>query len=197
MLGAIFKALAGGLTKRQLSRKVDNTRKKLRRRKNKIEKTLESADPVTKSQLYRELESIDTTLEESRYNRQTRGYSDTVLGDLERAINRAERSLDPATLSSRESFRWDMQNAGLSQIDEQSARIFMRLTQDAWQGVENENRIDAILDAFGSNDIYAVYNEVMSSEQAQRALKALENTDDMEQDERYQQWILKVIPLNL
>ena len=197
MLGTIFKALAGGLTKRQLSRKVDNARKKLRRRKNKIEKTLESADPVSKSQLYRELESIDTALEESRYNRQTRGYSDTVLGDLERAVNRAERSLDPATLSSRESFRWDMQNAGLSQIDEQSARMFMRLTQDAWQGVENENRIDAILDAFGSNDIYAVYDEVMSSEQAQRALKALENTDDMEPEEKYQQWILKVIPLSL
>ena len=197
MLGSLLGVAARGLTRRQLSRQVDNARKRLRRRRNRLERELENAAPDSRRSLYRELESIDTALAESKFNRETQGYADTVLEDLSRASRRAERSLDPATLSSRESFRWDMRNAGLSQIDPQHARIFMRLTQEAWQGVANENRLDAIMDAFGSDDIYEIYEMVMNSEQGQRALKALENAEGEDEIKKYQSWILKVIPLNL
>lgn len=197
MLGAVLGIAARGLTRREASRQVDNARKRLRRRRSRLERELENATPDSRRSLYRELENIDTTLAESKFNRETQGYTDTVLEDLERASRRAERSLDPSTLSSRESFRWDMRNAGLSQIDPQHARIFMRLTQEAWQGIANENRLDAIMDAFGSDDIYEIYETVMNSEQGQRALKALENAEGEEEIKRYQSWILKVIPINL
>lgn len=202
MIGRVIRSLTANLTPRELSRKVQNARRKLERRRTKLESEL-TRPTSSKRALYDELESIDTALAQAKYNRKTKSYAGDVLDVLDRATSRAERGLDPNVLSRKEQFRWDIANSGnaVGTMDAVSASVFMRLTQEAWQGLPTGERLDAIMDAFGSNDLYEIYNTVMSTEEAQEALKQLQGTEDEDSEtaeqDRYRAVILKIIPMNL
>lgn len=171
--------------RRARSREMDKIRKRTRRAIERLEKQRQTTtDMKARHAAAQQLTQLQAQLDKTYAHKNgNRGYSTEAL--------RAGRNLREQKVASlREmkksgySFQKELSKASMGKVSalgEQGtlkAKIFYRATQNAWQGLPNVQRAQAIMDALGVSSLEAAYNLVMNTPEVREILRQNGTTVD-------------------
>ena len=176
--------------KRKASREMDKLRKRTKRAIARLEKfSEETTDMRQRHAAKQQLTQLQAQLAQSYAGRRTRTYSEQA-----KAAGRAMAGVKTRTIKEMRKggtydFREEMNKASrgkvsmLGQRGQLKVQMFYRATQSAWEGLPNQERTKAILDALGVNSLEEAYVKVMNTPEMRKILNGItsniEDTNDI------------------
>ena len=188
-----------GISRREISRKAQNERRKLQRRlanelTDKIGEKVDwkesikvyessSVKSVKAKELYSDINKLSYRKE---YDNEIRiGYEINIQSVEEKIINRFpnEQTQKRKNEMFKEELNQSTKKEGVSSLDSLETHGFYAATHGAWKGVDDvSQRNNAIMDAFGINDLETIYKLIVNKE--------LKPEDfEFEDDELFKEWL--------
>lgn len=125
------------------------------------------ADYLSHIQHYEKLVSESRLFENGKYTGNSKAVREKAVAELERFNaqnvtyrNRRNYDIHKANVSFAQQLNAATKGDEISTLSETEARVFFRATQQAWQGVEVKDRLDAILKAYNTNSLEVVWERV-------------------------------------
>ncbi len=163
--------------KRKASREMDKLRKRTKRAIERLEKFSETTNDMRQRHAAKQqLTQLQAQLAQSYAGRRTRTYSEQA-----KAAGRAMAGARTRTMREMKSqgtydFKDEMNKASRSKVSmlgqrgQLKVQMFYRATQSAWEGLPNQERTKAILDALGVKSLEEAYVKVMNTPEMRKIL---------------------------
>lgn len=165
--------------KRARSREMDKIRKQTRRAIERLEKFSEETKDMRKRHAAKQqLTQLQAKLDQTYAGKRSRTYSQKALSTAQKLKTTKHQTLKELRTSSYD-FKSELNKAsrgGVSLLGEKGqlkVQMFYRATQNAWQGMPNNEREQAIKDALGVDSLEQAYNKVMNTPEMREVLRDL------------------------